>query len=247
MYVWVTAESGQKPDSGLGLELGGADKPLFQKKLQPPTSLQMLVQAKWQDGKQFMTPLYITLFTLNKAPQPLLESSLEILHSLDPEKSRRNSQGNQLSGTRFGTAAMAKQAVKQSTRVTGFQSCLKPCLETPGRISGSATPSKKQLQGKQSLVGRSQHCFSLFPYQLLQLTGTVSQSHYTLLVSQKLSMPSRDPASPVLPESQGSYSAPIFGHSYTSRHRWTLAVFRFQCVHMKLYFSICLGDTASVS
>lgn len=40
--------------------------------------------------------------------------------------------------------------------MTGFQFCLKLCLETPSSISGSATPYKNQVkQGKQSLVGSS--------------------------------------------------------------------------------------------
>ena len=47
MCISVTAESGQKLHSNLGLELGGVDKHPFQKKLKPPTSSQMLIQAKW--------------------------------------------------------------------------------------------------------------------------------------------------------------------------------------------------------
>lgn len=46
MCVSITAESGQKPDSDLELELAGVDKHPFQKKLKPPTSLQTLIQAK---------------------------------------------------------------------------------------------------------------------------------------------------------------------------------------------------------
>lgn len=44
MYDSVTAESGQKPDSDLGLELSAVEKHLRQKN--PQTSLKLLIQAK---------------------------------------------------------------------------------------------------------------------------------------------------------------------------------------------------------
>lgn len=177
-------------------------------------------------------------------PQPVLENLLDTLHSLDPENSKRHSQENWVSGIEFHTAAVAKQTVKWSTRMTGFQFCLRFCLETPDRISGSATPVKTLKQGKQSLVGSSiaSPCFHTRCCSRLgcSLTDSPPPPHLSKMVHahQRSSFPSSSPVLPV--------SAPALGYLCASRHHWTLAVFKVKSIHMKLYFDLCFRDTASV-